>query len=347
MIKYIDKYNTYIFFFFIALSILVAVRPSSVGKDSDGYGAAFVDASLTEGIAAPRWEIGFRIFMEIVGLFTASPYIFFFVIALLISMLMFFTYKKSVESRSVTNDVIFIALLMFSRWYITEMTNGIRQGISLAILYWTIMAHLKEAKYIRFLITYLLALSFHLAIILLLPFIFLVNISIKRLSVIWFLILLLYIMGGNERIVEYAAGVLSLEIYEQILYYSVVDRTLLQSAKWVGLQWDQLFYTVFFGVIGLSVVFIKTLGRTNKEHLIFVLKTYMVLSLPYFVFGFGPYSNRYAVMAWFFTPVLVSTIIHTVKLKRSDIVKWAPMLLLASLFYFMMNRLDWIGAAYG
>ena len=347
MIKQISKNNAYVFLFFVSLSILVALRPVSVGKDSDGYGAAFVSASLTEGIAAPRWEIGFRLFMEFVGLFTSSPYIFFFVIALLISMLMFFTYQRSVDNRSVTNDVIFIALLIFSRWYITEMTNGIRQGISLAILYWAIMAYLKEFKYIRFFIIYLLALSFHLAIIFVLPFILLVHTNIKSLSIIWCSILVLYIVGLNERVVEYAAGVLSLDIYEQILYYSVADRTLLQSAKWVGLQWDQLFYTVFFAVLALIVVFIKNLGRSNKETLIFVLKTYMVLSLPYFTFGFGPYSNRYAVMSWFFTPVLVSAVIHTVKLKRRDVVKCTPILLLASIFYFMIKRLDWAGAAFG
>lgn len=347
MINTINKNNTYTFLFFVSVSILVALRPASVGKDSDGYGAAFIDASLTEGIAAPRWEIGFRLFMEFIGLFTSSPYVFFFVIALLISMLIFFTYQRSVENRSLTNDVIFVALLLLSRWYITEMTNGIRQGISLAILYWGIMAYLKESKYIKFLIIYCVALSFHLAVIFILPFVLLVKTGIKKLSMIWLVILLLYILGQNERIVEYAASLLSLDIYEQILYYSVSDRTLLQSAKWVGLQWDQLFYTVFFAILGLSVVHIKDLGQTDKESLIFVLKTYMVLSLPYFTFGFGPYSNRYAVMAWFFTPVLVSAIIHTAKLNRRVIVKYTPILFLASLYYFLFNRLDWEGAAYG
>jgi PmbA protein len=40
-------------------------------------------------------------------------------------------------------------------------------------------------------------------------------------------------------------------------YAGLADPSQLGSARWVGLQWDQLAYTVFFGLIGMAVFLLR------------------------------------------------------------------------------------------
>lgn len=342
MIRYIGATKSKFFLFFVFISILVAFRPDSVGSDSAGYAGAFVSASLEEGIAAPRWEIGFRLFMEFVGVFTSSPTVFFFFVALLISTLLYFSYKAASIGRSFYDDIVFVSLLLLSGWYITEMTNGIRQGIALSFLYWAVITQLRFANYTRFLLLFVVATSFHLSVIITLPFFMLIKVSVKKLSLIWILVLVFYMLGLNERIIETITTVLNLEIYEQIRYYSVADPSQLGSARWVGLQWDQLAYTVFFGLIAMAVFFRKRHGDSDSEPHFFILKTYLILSLVYFVFGFGPYSNRYAVMAWFFLPILQAAVISKLNFKKQDLTMITAILFLVAFGYFIFMRLDWL-----
>lgn len=349
MIRYIGATKSKFFLFFVFISILVAFRPDSVGSDSAGYAGAFIDASLEEGIAAPRWEIGFRLFMELVGIFTSSPTVFFFCVALLISTLLYFSYKAASIGKSFHDEIIFVSLLLVSGWYITEMTNGIRQGISLSFLYWAVITQLRFANYTKFLLLFGVASSFHLAVIFTLPFFILIKLNVRKLSLIWLLVLVFYILGLNERIIETITTVFNLSIYEQIRLYSVTDSSQLASARWVGLQWDQLAYTVFFGLIGMAVFLlridglkVKLYGDCDNEPHSFILKVYLILSLVYFVFGFGPYSNRYAVMAWFFLPILQAAIISRLKLKKQYLTMITASLFLVAFGYFIFKRLDWI-----
>jgi hypothetical protein len=341
MIRHIGATKSKFFLFFIIISILVALRPGSVGSDSDVYAGAFIVASIEEGIGAPRWEIGYRLFMELVGVFTSSPNIFFFFVALLISILHFLSYKASSKETSLHADIIFVSLLLLSRWTITEMTNGIRQGIALSFLYWAIITQLRYSNFIRFFFLFIVSASFHLSVIFVLPFFMLVKVGVKKLSLIWILVLVFYIFGMNERILQTITTYFNLDIVEQIRYYSVADRTQLANARWVGLQWDQLAYTVFFGLIAMLVFFIKRSGADDNEPYPFILKVYLILSLQYFVFGFGPYSNRYAVMAWFFLPILLSAVVSKLNFKKQDLIFIAPILFLVSVCYFVFVRLDW------
>ena len=93
--------------------------------------------------------------------------------------------------------------------------------------------------------------------------------------------------------------------------------------------------------IAILVFFIKRCGADDNEPYPFILKVYLILSLQYFVFGFGPYSNRYAVMAWFFLPILLSAVVSKLNFKKQDLIFIAPILFLVSVCYFVFVRLDW------
>ena len=55
----------------------------------------------------------------------------------------------------------------------------------------------------------------------------------------------------------------------------------------------------------MIIHYIRFKGYDEKyQPVLKVLKIYMVLAMPYFIFGFGAFSNRYAFSAWFFIPLL-------------------------------------------
>jgi hypothetical protein len=342
MIRYINTIKTRFFLFFVTVSLFVAFRKDSVGTDSATYAASFIDASQEDGIGSPRFEIGFRLFMELVGILTSSPIVFFFFIALLISMLLYSSYKSVSIGNRIHHDIFFVSFLLLSGWYITEMTNGIRQGMALSILYWAIFTQLRVSNYIKFLLLFLLSVSFHFSVLLVLPFLILIKLSLKSLSYIWFLTLFFYILGFNELIIATLSQELNVEIYDMIKYYSVSDVTELDSARWVGLQWNFLIYTVFFGILSMGVFFLKKNELVNRESFAFIIKIYLIMSLVYFVFGFGPYSNRYAVMAWFFLPFLQVAVMIQIKLPLSSLNIVATLLPIIAISYFLFIRLDWL-----
>ena len=85
----------------------------------------------------------------------------------------------------------------------------------------------------------------------------------------------------------------------------------------------------------------RNVGWDSEPHL-FILKVYLILSLVYFVFGFGPYSNRFAVMAWFFLPILQAAVISKLNFKKQDMTIIAAILFVVAFGYFVFVRLDWL-----
>jgi hypothetical protein len=342
MIRYINRIKTQFFLFFVTASLFFAFRKDSVGTDSLAYANYFIDAAQKDGIQTPKFEIGYRLFMELIGIFTSSPIVFFFVIALLISMLLYSSYKSASIGNRIHHDIFYVSFLLVSAWYVTEVTNGIRQGIALSILYWAIFTQLRDSNYIKFLLLFFLSVSFHLSVLLTLPFFILIKLSLKGLSYIWLLTLFFYILGFNELIVATLSQALNIEIYDIIKYYGVSDVTELDSARWLGLQWDFLIYTVFFGMLSMGVFFFKKNELINRESFAFIIKVYLIMSLVYFVFGFGPYSNRYAVMAWFFLPFLQIAVMIQIKLSLNSLNALATLLPIIAISYFLFIRLHWL-----
>lgn len=342
MTRFINKTKANFLLFFVIISTFIAFRKDSVGKDTSTYAGRFIKASLEEGIGAERWEIGFRLFMELVGVFTSSPTVFFFIIALLINMLLYSSYKSLFKGNSVYYDVFFISLLLFSSWYIAEVTNGLRQGMSLSVLYWAIITQLRFGNYFKFILFFLLSISFHMSSILTLPFLLLFKLSLKKITYLWLLALLFYVLGFNEWIIATLSEWLDISAYKKIKYYGFKDISQSGSGRWEGLQWDFLFYTVFWAGTALVLFFLKKSKLINRELFSFVIKVYLVLSMTYFVFGFGPFTNRIAVMAWFFLPLLQVSMLLQIKFSQHTLNSIVTIFPFVAIGYFLLFRLKWL-----
>ena len=148
----------------------------------------------------------------------------------------------------------------------------------------------------------------------------------------WLLALLFYFAGINELIVKFLSFKLNIDVYEYLKNYS-------NSTRYLGLQLPFIIYTFFFGALSSFVYFYDKIKKVNKNEFEFTIKVYLILSFAFFVFGFGPWVNRIAVMCWLFIPILQIAIISQLNLDRK-ILNWLSILFFfTSLSYFILFRL--------
>ena len=335
----INKNTLIIFSIFFLSSFIVAFRAEKIGSDASRYARNFIANAQSDRFAG-SYDIGYTFLIKFLGFFSSSKYFYFFAISFLISMLLYISYK-SVNSKAYKNyEYIFISMIFFSSWYITEITNGIRQGLSLSILYLALLSELKNSRIFKFFTLYFLSISFHLSSLLLFPFLIFYRFSFKYVCYVWFILLFFYIQGFNEYIIKFISSITNLGFYEEIKSHFG------QSTKWLGLQIEFLLYTIFFGLLAILIFYsdkfnsLKKFFYSNDYSSEFLCKTYLILSMVYFTFGFTAYSNRFATICWFFIPFLQTTVFQQLRLSSRTLVFLMTYLPIVSFTYFISMRLE-------
>ncbi|MDB4204910.1 EpsG family protein [Polaribacter sp.] len=342
------KLNNWVLFFLSSIvSTLIAFRFLDVGKDTIEYTRAFYKYSSLEH-ALNGFEIGFSLLIYLISKYTESVELFFFVIAFIITTSYLYLskkfYQKIFNKTSVPLEItlLIFSLLLLSSWYITMTTNGIRQGVSLVFIYLALFEFFFNNKKLKFLILYLLAISFHYSSLLIIPFLLFKYLKFKYVFVIWFLTALGYVYGVNELIVMKISSKFNLPIYDFIKYYSL-ERGQVDGGHYNGFDWKFFIYTIFWPLLLMVIFNLKFRIQSIpllKNRIYILLKIYFLLSVPYFVFGFGPFSNRYAMLAWFMVPLLQLNILNSFKFKGLPKVSSLLFLLLVFI-YFLFITLDW------
>lgn len=152
-------------FSFLVLSIVLGLRHPSMGNDLKYYqGGGYLEAF--EKISAKSWEEvfalesylnyekGYILFNKLVGSIWADQQFFLFVCAAVsILPVIYVAYKKSEDS--FFSVVIFIGLPSFLMLY-----SGLRQAIAIGLCFLSIL-FIQEKKPIKFILTVLLAYTFH------------------------------------------------------------------------------------------------------------------------------------------------------------------------------------------
>lgn len=333
----IKKNIFYLILFFSIISIFTAFQAEIVGNDASRYYNKFL-VNVTYDRVGNKYEIGYEYFTYLIGIISSSKIFFYYVISFTISLFVILAFHSLQINRNFSSYILFASLLLFSSWYITEIANGIRQGFSLAIMYYAICSQLRKFNYLKFSLLFFLSTSFHLSTFLALPFLILMILNLKYVFFIWCLTLAFYIININEYIIKFISELLNLKVYNHIKFVAGGG-----TDRWENLQWDFLIYTVFFGLIAIFIFYSSKMKKfiyQDKLCFEFVIKVYLVLSITYFVFGFGPYSNRVAIICWFFIPILQSTIISQFRLSFES---WKIITLTLPFFainYFLFERLD-------
>lgn len=279
-------------------AILNANRPITVGKDTEVYinyynNVQFAHDKLKFEPAFHNLALG----LNHVG----APYeLFFFLIYIVIFITCCFFYYKLVGGIKVNIPLHLFALtgLFFSSsWFLVATTNGLRQGLAIPLT-WLAILYFSKKQYVRFFVFYSLSIGFHYSAILILPGFLLLRF---RDGLLYFLIIFLgvgYYVGINEELVRLASLLLAhlfgYDLYSAIKFYGV------DSGNWVGFQANLFLYSFFWLVFYYYASYLVT----EPKRLRYAWRIYCVLIFCYFVFGFGGYSNRYAMYVWLFLPIM-------------------------------------------
>lgn len=320
---------------------LLGFRASQWGSDTAGYMQLFGIVSNHPNFSL-HYEWLFTACMKWIGRISGSPgYFFSFIILLNITML---TLNASVLDRYLwrTNDhFLFIVLLylvsFISPFFISAQINIIRQGaaVSFIILFYLLLLDKRSIGWIG--LSAFLAQGFHSSSILFMLPAFGLLFSYKnvvRLVTALVISYALWIIPFTTQWISLKTGI---PIYQKIMSYGA-DTTYAS-----GIRYKFLFFTIGLGF------FFDTLVRYSrnsgiKTRFLGVLKIYWLLTIPFWLFGYGAFSDRLLFPCWSYLPCLSAVVLKAIdeELKPS-ILWWITALYIVILFYFIYSQLLIIG----
>ena len=307
----ISKNDIYLYVYFIFLTIIVsffvANRDLYNVADTMNYANNFLNKTTMEFY----YEFLFELLTYFIRLLSDSYFLYFFVLNVILNFLIL---RVSIVISDIfnLNKLIFFIFLfsifIYSSWYYTASTNGLRQGLALLFCYYSFVSYLVHRSKIKFFLIFIASCFFHYSNFLILPFILLYKLSLNKIFLLLNLCGIFYFFNFNEIIVKEVSYLLSLPLYDQIKNYNEFDLV----AYRYGFQLDLFLYTMFF----VCVYWLYS-NFVLKGDLFFlnIVKFYYILVFPYFVFGFAAYSNRYGFIAWFFSVFLNGFILYVSLLK--------------------------------
>lgn len=310
----VKKVNLLSFVFFICitsiLSTFVAFRDITTVEDNLYYISNFRN---TITFADFNYEFLFELFTLIIRKLTDNYIVYFFSANLLLNSILYYTAFLIAKFYKIKYEFylpIFIFLLLLSTWYYTEATNGLRQGLSLALMYLSLVQLVLYKKIKSFLILALMSCFFHYSSVLILPVVILYKLKLNNLFYLSCLVAVFYILGINENIIKFLSNITNIPLYTSITAYSGT------AIYRYGFQADLFIYT--FGLSLLFYIatkyFLYSTYATER-----LVKLYILLTLPYYIFGFGNFSNRYGVISWFFTIFINSYFLYILFHKNKNI----------------------------
>jgi len=296
----------------ILTSIASAYRDDSIG-DTVNYADAFMAASL--GYERERWEGGYKLWLDIISSLSDDPKLYFFLHTFMV-VIAFFVICRLISSKLIASDVldknkIFRVListlpifLYSSSWFVSSTINGLRQGFSLPFLYIGITLLISH-NYRYALCFFLMACSLHISNVLLIPFIMIFWLKPIFLISAVVIGMFAYVTQFNAIIVQVLSNLLLIDAYSEISEYGT------ETGNFYGFNASFFIYSIFWIVAPLALTYISKNKEVNKL-IVSMTKVYALLLLPFLYFGFAAYVNRYAVIAWFFLPVLQTVVFSAV-----------------------------------
>ena len=333
----------------IIVSALIGLRSSDVGRDTETY-ISYFSNSIIYGEVLDKFELGFAYLLYFVSNAINSVEFFFFIIALIITLCYIIFFDKlyiklfKQDINSLGRYLIFFTILLFSSWYYALTTNGIRQGVSIALIYLALYYLFYEHKKVKYIILALLASSFHLSVLVFFPVFLFYKTKFRLVFIAWILSGVGYFLGINELIIEWISIKFNLPIYQTIKFYAVDRDGGMSNAIYYGFDLRFFIYTIFWPLILLILSKWKSHSKSyqlNKKEVFVLIKIYFFLSIPYFLLGFGAYSNRIAVLSWFLIPVLQFYSISSLRF-RYLFGSFAIIPLIIGLLFFSFIQLQWL-----
>lgn len=297
-----DRKKQYYYRVFLSILLVLLyfllVDFTSFSNDISNYfeSLTFIkNKSLFESLKALRYEYGFSIYLWFLSKFVNEISIFLVINVLVISSILTIALRKHYKQ---INFVILIFSLLSLFYFVNFTTNIIRQGIAFSIIVFS-STQLYEKKYLKSILSILVASLFHISSLVFLPLILIMkySISLKTLLAIYFLAAVLMISNTNSLIATYFPSNLGL-LSDLFFKYS--------STGFVDLygKINRLDFLVFTSAwIVFSLVMKKIFVMDN--YFDWVIKIYLNVSIIFAMFSFISFSDRIAGYGWGLIPLLL------------------------------------------
>lgn len=306
----------------ISLTILgfyIGHRDIWVGADTAAYIQAYLQ-TLTCLCRGDR-ELGFELFSLFIAYFGLSSQMFLSIISIISFMLIItlchrisseFSFDNIKQNNYRTPVFLFlVGLILLSPMTSSAQFNGLRQGLS-AFALAVFIFEIYRKNYKSAILFSIIAISFHnssiMYIISVLSFAYIIrSITPFLLLLIMSLLFSMYVSGTSEFLVQYIFP----SVYEFVNDYGQHASDRLQS----GVRWDFAIFTLVLILISFIILPRSGSKIDAKNWRIFVLTTSTIL--PFFILGWGYFSNRYLFTTWILLIILIGTISANFLVRRN------------------------------
>jgi len=164
-----NKINRGFYYLLWILMLLIAGFRYMVGTDYANYEAAFVSSLFWYS------DLGFTYFTKLMQFLNLSPQAYFFTIALLIQVIIFFSLRKLTDTKSIFYISIFFYITLY---YFNNSMNTLRQFIAIGIFIYNIN-NIINKRFISYTLLSGLMFLFHSSSIIFYPLYFIINFLVK------------------------------------------------------------------------------------------------------------------------------------------------------------------------
>lgn len=309
---------------------LVGTRSLETGSDTETY--AYFFESLDSGLPETRLEPGFvylSYFLRRAGLGVAGYQAALFGLLLLAVAYASRTYHRYLDT-PVSRQTLLCAglMLMFvSPMFVNASINAIRQGLA-APLVFAALLFFHRRHWAGFIVCGALATSLHMSSLMYLlcaPALFLSTRMLRLVAVAAFL---LYVSGGSMFIVRAATPA----FYDLVMEYTA--NPLYRS----GVRADFAVFTAFWYL--LPHVLSTFIRAPWRQRVLDSTSVYLVMALPFFIIGWGFFSNRYLLPAWLAISLIIGAMLchNRVALLRNPLFIRFGLLVSCLVFFVYVSR---------
>lgn len=299
----------------VQLVLLQTLKDINLGSDM-GYYWQYVTNQLYvsfQDLDFSRFEIGYKILTKLITLITINKQIYLFVISCIATIpIGFVTYKYS--------KMPFLTILLYlSFGFYNFNFSGLRQAMAFGVVMFS-YKYIQEKKLLKYLITMIVAISFHISSIVFLPAYFLKNMNLTKLKICLIVLIDIIIFIFKTQIFN----LISLFIYDD---YTIVETN--------SYTWMMMCLTI---AVVCLIFYNATVRKNEKTRSLYI---YVIIGASLMLFA--PIANnilRIANYYLMFMILLIPEVINTMKNNNNKYLINFFVVLIAILMYLYLLNVD-------
>lgn len=310
--------------------IAIGFRPDTIGSDT----LVYVD--YYEQLTQHTWHgYVYEYLFELSGrlaVFLHFSVALFFISLASINAINFILISKSI-SRCLEYEINFYrvaflvaSFLFISPFFFSAQANVLRHGVAIFFLFVYYLSLLERWSLFYLLALIFLAQGFHYTAVLYVIFSPLIYFKYSTVIRVTLFAFICYFSGLSSNLIHS----FSESIYEKIVSYGEF------SGYKAGVRYEFAVFTIGAGLLFHLLGKYFLTGRAQQQFMQF-LKIYWILSLPFFLMGFGAYSDRYLLPAWVYLSVLGAVFLGLGIRKHMLSIYWYYGMFFCSSCYFILK----------